>query len=202
MSQTNTKQYLGAKNGKTSHGGSRNTHRSNQNGNQGNSKFANSSSIWEVKDNCISHLTITKDGPRSNQLTKIFEAIPYLCQGKHYDYICDIISTNTEPTQKEFFSDYSAKRRHPSKHHAKIGVINHFIGLDVPSGNSPINSDMVESTLISNLNPQVQHHPDHNQGLFTRSHEWNRLIADKKSVMKLILDQCDKATTTLGQKLR
>ena len=27
-----------------------------------------------------------------------------------------------------------------------------------------------------------------------KSHVWNKLIADKKSVMELILDQCDKAT--------
>ena len=40
----------------------------------------------------------------------------------------------------------------------------------------------------------MQHHPDNNQKSFTRSHEWNKLITDKKSVMELILDRCDKAT--------
>ena len=61
---------------------------------------------------------------------------------------------------------------------------------------------MVEITPISNPYPQVPYHPDHNQGSFTRSHEWNKLIAVKKSVMELILDQCDKvirAEITLGQ---
>ena len=61
---------------------------------------------------------------------------------------------------------------------------------------------MVESTPISNPYPQVPHYPDHNQGSFSRSHEWHKLIADKKSVMELILDQCDEATReeiTLGQ---
>ena len=72
----------------------------------------------------------------------------------------------------------------------------------MPSGNSPIISDMIENTPIFNPYPQVQHHPDHNQGSFTRSHEWNKLIAYKKLVMELILDQCDKAIraeSTLGQ---
>ena len=153
-------------------------------------------------NNCISNLSITKDEPRSNHLIKILKAISYLCQDKYYDYISDIISTNTEPTQGYFLSDHLIKRRHPSKHHAKLGVVDYFIGLDMPSGNSPINSDMVENTPIPNPYSQVQYHPDHNQGLFTRSREWNKLIADKKSVMKLILDQCDKATgaeITLGQ---
>ena len=150
MSLTNTKQSLGAKNGKTSHGGSRNSHCGDLNGDCGNSRFANYSSIGEVKDNRISHLSVTKDGPQSIQLTKILKAISFLCQSKHYDYISGIISTNTELTQEYFLSDHSIKRRRPYKHHAKLGVVDHFIGLDMPSGNSQTNSDMVESTLISN----------------------------------------------------
>ena len=63
MSQTNTEQCLGTRNGKTSHGGSCNTHRGDRNGDCGNSRFANSSSIGKVKDNGIFHLSITKDGP-------------------------------------------------------------------------------------------------------------------------------------------
>ena len=98
------------------------------------------------KDNRISQLSITKDGPRSIQLTKILKAILYLYQNKHYDYIPDIISTNTEPTQEYFSSDHLIKRQFLSKHHARLGVVIHFIGLDVPSGNSPTNSDMVKST--------------------------------------------------------
>ena len=143
MSLTNTEQCLGARNGKSSRGGSRNTNRGDRNGNRncGNSRFANSLSIGEVKYNRISHLSITKDGPQSNQLTKILEAIPYLCQDKHYDYISDIISTNTEPTQEYFLSNHSINRRRSSKHHVKLGVVDYIIGLDMPSGNSPINSE-------------------------------------------------------------
>ena len=84
----------------------------------------------------------------------------------------------------------------------KLGVVDHIIGLDVPAGNSPINSETVEDTPISNPYPQVHHRSDHNQGSSTRSHEWNKLIADKKLVMELILDQCDEATRaeiTLGK---
>ena len=53
---------------------------------------------------------------------------------------------------------------------------------------------MVEITPISDLYIHVPHHPFHNQGPFTRSHKWNKLIADKKAVMELILDRCDDAT--------
>ena len=171
MFQTNTEQCVGARNGKSSHGGSRDTHSCDCNGNRGNSKFANSSSIGEAKDNRIFHLSITKYGPQSNQLTEILEAIPYLCQDKHYDYISDIISTNTEPTQEYFLSNHLIKKRRSSKYHAKLGVVDHIIGLDVLSDNSPIKSDMVDNTPISNPYPQVQYHSDYNHGSSTRSHE-------------------------------
>ena len=105
----NTKQCLEAGNGTLSRKGSRDTQRSNGNGDCGNSTFANSSSTGEVKDNPISHLSITKDGPQSIKLTKILKTLPFLCQDHHYDYISDIISTNIEPTQEEFLSDHLIK---------------------------------------------------------------------------------------------
>ena len=163
MSLTNTKQCLGARNDKTSHTVSRNTQHDNQNGDGGNSRFVNSSFIGDA-ENLISHLSITKDGPRSIQLTKILETIPYLCQDKHYDYISDIISANIEPTQEDFLSNHSIKRRHSSKHHVKLGVVDPIIGLNMPSDNIPINFGIVEYTPISSTNPQVPHHFDCNEG--------------------------------------
>ena len=171
MSLTNTEQCLGARYGISSHGGSRDTHYGDRNGDCGNSRFAISTSTGKVKDNRIFRLSITKDGPWSIQLPNILKAIPYPCQDKYYNYVADIISTNAEPTEEYFLFDHSIKKRGPFKHHGKPEVADHFIGLDVPSGNSPTNSDMVEITSISNPYPHVPHHPDHNQGLFTRSRE-------------------------------
>ena len=154
MPLTNTEQYMGAGNGTLSRKGSCNTQRGDRNGNYGNNRFADSSSTGEVKDNRISQLSITKKWT-SIQLTKILEAIPLICQDHHYDYIYDIISTNIEPRQEEFLSDLLIKRQCPPKHHVKPGIVDPVIGLDVPSGNVPIKSKMVEMTLISNTNPQV-----------------------------------------------
>ena len=85
----------------------------------------------------------------------------------------------------------------------KLGVVDPNIGLDVPSSNSPIHFKVVEVIPISNTNPQVSHHYDRNEGSFSRSHEWDKLITDKKSKMELILSRCDETTTreeiTLGQ---
>ena len=94
-----------------------------------------------------------------------------LCQDKHYDYIPDIISTNTKPTQEYFLSNHPIKRRRSSKHHVKLGFVEPMIGLDVPSSNSPIDSKMVENTPISNPYLQEQHRLNYNQELTTKSHE-------------------------------
>ena len=106
---------MGAGSGTSSRKGFRDIQRGDRNGNRGNSRFANSSSTEEAIDNHISQLSITKDGPWSIQLSKILEAIPYLCQDKYYDYIADIISTNTEPTQEYFLSNHLIKNNaHPN----------------------------------------------------------------------------------------
>ena len=205
MSLTNTEQCMGAGNSTSSRKGSRNTQRSDRNGNRGNSRFANSSSAGEAKDNRISQLSITKDGPRSIQLTKILESIPLICQYHHYDYISDIISTNIEPTQEEFLSDLSIKRQSLPKHHVKLGIVDPIIGLDLPSGNVLIKFEMVEMTPISNTNPQVSHHSIRSEGTSSRSHEWDKHIVDKKSIMTFILSQCDETSggeMTLGQSPR
>ena len=187
MSLRNTDQCMGVGNNTSSRKGSRDTQCGDCNGDHGNSRFANSSSAGEAIDNHISQLSITKGGPRSIQLTKILEAIPFLCQDNHYDYISDIISTNIEPTQEEFLSDLLIKRQRPPKHHVKPGIVDPIIGLDVPSGNVPIKSKMVEMTPISNTNPQVSHHSIRSEGTSLRSHEWDKHIADKISIMALIL---------------
>ena len=132
-----------------SHGGSRGTHCRDRNGNCGNSPFVNSSFVEKITNNCISHLSITKGRPQSNQLKKIIETLPGLCQDKYYGYIPDIISTNTKPTQEYFLSKHPIKRRGSSKYHVKLGFVNPIIGLDVPSGNSPIDSEIVKNTPIS-----------------------------------------------------
>ena len=61
---------------------------------------------------------------------------------------------------------------------------------------------MVEVTPISNTNPQLLHHFDCNEGPSSRSQEWDKHIADKKSIMEVILSQCDgttRAEMTLGK---
>ena len=84
----------------------------------------------------------------------------------------------------------------------KPGIVDPIIGLDVPSSNIPIKSKMVEMTPISNTNPQVSYHFVPSEGTPSRSHKWDKHIPDKKSLMALILSQCDEANReefTLGQ---
>ena len=96
----------------------------------------------------ISNLIITKERPQSNQLKKILSALPDLCQEKYYKYISGIISTNTEPTQAYFLLAYLIRTQWSSTHHMNQGFVNPIIGIDVPSGSSPIDKNW-ERTLPS-----------------------------------------------------
>ena len=53
---------------------------------------------------------------------------------------------------------------------------------------------MVENTPIFNLNLQEQTRLNYNQESNAKSQKWDKLITDKKSVMKIILEQCDEDT--------
>ena len=146
--------------------------------------------------NHISHLSITKGGARSTQLNKVLEAIATICQDKHYDYIPDIISSNTKPTQEYFLSNHLIKRRHTSKHYVKLGLVDLILGLNVSSGIIPIKLEMVENVPIFNSNPQDQQCLDYNHESIVKSQEWYKLIANKQSMIKIILHQRNKETKT------
>ena len=196
MFQTNTKQCRDAKNGEQSLGGSRGTHRGNHNGDCRSSPFANSSLLEKLTNNHISYLTIAKSGARSTQLNKLLEAITAICQDKDYDHISDILSSNTEPTQKYFLSDHWIKRWQTLEHYVEKGIVDPFIGLDLPSGNGPIDPEMVENTPIFNSNPQDQQCFNYNHELIVEFQEWEEYIANKNAMMKIILDLCNKETKT------
>ena len=106
----------------------------------------------------------------------------------------NIISFNTKPSQEYFLSNHLIKRRHTSKHYVKLGFVDPIIGLDVLSGDSPIEPEMVENTPIFNSNPQDQQRLDCDHESNVKSQEWNELIVNKKSVMEIIFDWCDEET--------
>ena len=64
------------------------------------------------------------------------------------------ISTNSKPTQDFFLLNHSIKTQRSSKYHMKPRSTNPIIGLDVSSGTSPINNEMLKNPSIFNLNLQ------------------------------------------------
>ena len=147
-----------------------------------------------ITKNRISHLTIVKSGARSTQLNKVLEVISAIYQDKDYGYILDIINSNIEPTQDYFLSDHLIKQQHTSKHYVEEGIADPIIGLDAPSCNSPIDPETVENTPIFNLDFQDQQRINYNHESIVKSQEWDKHIANKKTVTKIILDLCDEET--------
>ena len=74
------------------------------------------------------------------------------------------------------------------------GSVNPIVGLDVTSSASPIDSKMVENPPIFNPNIQEQSWLNYNQELKLKLQELNTIITDKKSLMSMILNQCNEAT--------
>ena len=85
-------------------------------------------------------------------------------------------------------------RGHSSEHHVKLGFVDPIFGLDVPSGNSLLNPEMVEDTPIFNSSPQDQKLLEYKYEPIVKFQEWDELIANKKSVIKIIFDLCNEET--------
>ena len=86
---------------------------------------------------------------QSTQLKKIIDELLGLCQDNNYKYIDNFISTNTKRTQTYFLLAYTVRTQRSSMHHVNLGSVDPIIGLDVLSGASPIDIEMVENPPIS-----------------------------------------------------
>ena len=124
MSQTNTntdngntKQCQDTRRDRGNQGGSCGRCRGNCKDNCGNSSITNYSFEGELKDGCLSNLTITKSRHQSTQLKKILDALLSLCQDKNYKHFHDIISANTKSTQAYFLLAYPVRPQQSSIHH-------------------------------------------------------------------------------------
>ena len=76
----------------------------------------------------------------------------------------------------------------------KLGFVDPLIRLDVPFSNSSVDYEMVENTPILNSNILEQYSLNYDHELNTKSQKWDTYIANKKSVMKIILNRYDEDT--------
>ena len=76
----------------------------------------------------------------------------------------------------------------------KPGSTNLIIELDVPSGASHIDTEIIENSPVFTPTLQEQAQLNYNQESKLKHQEWNKRIANKKSLMTIILNQYDKAT--------
>ena len=110
-------------------------------------------------------------------------------------FIDNIISTNTKLIEAYFLLVYPVRSQWLFTHHVNLGSFDPIIRLTIPSSASPICTEMVQKSLIFNSNLQEQVLLDYNQVLKLKQ-EWDKLIADKKSLMTIIFEQCVDATKT------
>ena len=109
MSLTNIEQCMGAGNGISSRKDYRNIQRGDRNGVCGNSRFNNSLSARETKNNRIPNFQLQKTDLNLSSSQRFSKKDRFFVN-THYNYISDNISTNIEPTQEAFLSDLLIKR--------------------------------------------------------------------------------------------
>ena len=95
-------------------------------------------------------LTITEGTHWAIQYKKIVYALPVYCTDKGYQYIEDIICTNTEPLQATFLPLYPIASQWSSTYHVEIKTVNPLAIPDRNGARTPI-TQMVEKTHIFNL---------------------------------------------------
>ena len=76
-----------------------------------------------MKDGPVSKLTITKGGQRATQYKKIHDAQPVFYADKGYQFIDDVIRTNTEQVRSAFMQAYPDASQWSNTYHIQVKTI-------------------------------------------------------------------------------
>ena len=60
----------------------------------------------------------------------------------------------------------------------------------------PVTYQVMEQTIVTNANLQKQLLSEYERNSKNKSQEYNKFLADKKSLITILYGQCDKATQT------
>ena len=76
-----------------------------------------------MKDGCLSKLTIIESSNQAIQYKKITDALPVFCADKGYQYIDNIVCTNTELLEAAFLPSYPVATLWSTTYHIQIKIV-------------------------------------------------------------------------------
>ena len=140
MSQTNTNTNTGVGNTNRSHnarrggqdqGGFGGQSRGGRRNNRGKNAVSRYSFGGKMKDGPLSKLTITESGQQATQYKKTIDALLVFCADKGYEFIDDVIPTNTELLGAAFLPTYPNATLWSSTYHVQVDVVNTTVAADL-----------------------------------------------------------------------
>ena len=149
-----------------------------------------------MKDGPISELTITETGHRPSQFKKIYDALPIFCADKNYGCLDEVFCTGRDKVEDDFILAYSDANRWSSTHHVQIDSVNPDAteGVDQITNERPVTYQTVEQTIVTYTNLQKQLLSEYERNSKNKSQEYTKFLADKKSLITILYEQCDEAT--------
>ena len=148
------------------------------------------------KDGPFSKLTITKTGHRPSQFKKISDALPVLCADKNYRGLDEVLCTGRDPVETDFMPAYSNATQWSTTHHVQIASVNPTAPADAQTNERPVTYQVLEQTVVTNVNLQKELLSEYELNSKNKSQEYNKFLADKKSLITILYGQCDEATQT------
>ena len=197
MSQTNTNtnngqnQNQNAGRGGWGRGAPNGSGRSNRCNGRGNNSIAKYLFEGKIKDGPISKLTITETGHRPSQFKKIRDTLPVFCFDKNYRGLDEVLCTRCDKVKDDFMSAYPDATRWSTTHHVQIASVNLEAKRDPVTHERPVTYQV---TIVIEANLQKQLLSEYERNSKNKSQEYNKFLADKKSLITILFGQCDEAT--------
>ena len=191
MSQTNTNanngqnQNQNSRRGGRGQGGPNARGRGNRHNDHGNNSITKYS-FEEMKDGLLSKLKITKTGHRPSQFKKICDVLPVFCADKNYRDLNEVLCTGRDKVKDDFIPAYPNANLWSTTHHVQIVTVNLTAQIYANTNIRPVTYRVKQQTIVTNTNLQKQLLSDYERNSKNKSQEYNKLLADKKSLITIL----------------
>ena len=149
-----------------------------------------------MKDSPLSKLTITKTGHIPSQFKKISDAFSVFCEDKNYQGLDEVLCTGRDLVETDFMPAYPNANWWSTTYHVQVPTVDSEARADDVTNKRPVTYRVLEQTIITYANLQKELLSEYKRNSKNKSQEYNKFLADKKSLIMILYGQCDGVTQT------
>ena len=153
---------------------------------RGNNLIAKYTFAGKMKDGPLSKLTINETGHRPSQFKKISDALPVFCADKNYRGLDEVLRTGRDLVEDDFMLAYPNANQWSTTHYIQTTSVNPEAPADPQTNKRPVTYQVLEQTIVTNANLQKQLLSDYKRNSKNKSQEYNKFLADKKSLITIL----------------